>query len=650
MLPSTFKQHQADSDPQNTEGPGRTAPGNRRGVPIWVHYMLTVLMIVAIMLFHLSLAPGFPLYRYPVLYILSVIASAYLFGFWPAMLSIILGFIAYAGTFITIGRPYGWEHLTSLGKAGIVSYILGTVVGAAGAITIRRSAERIRNLAAELAASNSRISRILESITDAFISLDMNDRFIYVNAEAGRILRRNPGYLIGKNIWEEFPEVRESLFGEQYRKVMTERKPIEFESLYPPPINAWYEVRAYPSPQGISIYFHNISRRKRAEEELARARDAAEESRATLQAIIDTVPVGLVVAAPDGRFLQANSAAKEIMGGPLIGAAGGPAPGSRYWFSTLSGNNLPAREAPLNVTLRLGTKISNIELTIKRKNKSNITALINSAPVKDSQGNIIAAVATINDITELSNLRKALERQVDTLQKALIPSRPSIGKSYRIADMYVPYTAGIEIGGDFYDVFKTENGKVGIMMGDVSGKGVEAATIAANTRGTAHAFAYDLLSAGAALTHTNSVLMAEQPEDFKFFITLFLGMLNLENGVMNYSNAGHPPPAVWHTDKTVEFLTLGHPPIGVVESEQYLEHTCRLCPGDKLILYTDGISEARHDSDLFELAGIEHVLKECGNLMPENLIKELLGAATAWANGRLMDDAAIIVLERVEPG
>jgi serine phosphatase RsbU (regulator of sigma subunit) len=304
-------------------------------------------------------------------------------------------------------------------------------------------------------------------------------------------------------------------------------------------------------------------------------------------------------------------------------------------------------ESPLSTSLSRGIKITNTELRVKRRSGEETVVLINSAPVRDFAGKIIAAVATINDVTEISNLRKALEHQVDILQKALIPRRPTISKDYCIADTYIPGAAGLEVGGDFYDVFKTESGKVGVMIGDVSGKGVEAAAIAAATRGTAHAFAYDLLSAGAALTHTNSVLTAEQPEDFRFFITLFLGMLDLGSGVLNYSNAGHPPPVVWHPDKPVEFLTLGHPPIGVIETEQYTEHSCRLLPGDKIILYTDGISEARHDSSLFELTGIERIIKEYGYLPPEELLAKLLGAATEWANGRLTDDAAIIVLERV---
>jgi PAS domain S-box-containing protein len=117
---------------------------------------------------------------------------------------------------------------------------------------------------------------ILESITDAFFSLDRDWRFNYVNPQAERVLGRRPGDLLGKTIWEEFPGLPNSDFEPVYRKAMTERVAGSITSFYPDH-DRWYEVRTYPVPNGISIYFRDVSEAKKTEEE--RVRLSAERER-----------------------------------------------------------------------------------------------------------------------------------------------------------------------------------------------------------------------------------------------------------------------------------------------------------------------------------------------------------------------------------
>ncbi len=119
-----------------------------------------------------------------------------------------------------------------------------------------------------------RARRILESITDAFFSLDREFRFSYVNATAQRLLQRSD--LVGQHIWTEFPAARGTNFERAYLRAMHEGERTDFVEHYPAPLDRWYEVRAYPSPEGVSVYFQDITERRLAEDAYRRSRDQLE--------------------------------------------------------------------------------------------------------------------------------------------------------------------------------------------------------------------------------------------------------------------------------------------------------------------------------------------------------------------------------------
>ncbi len=142
----------------------------------------------------------------------------------------------------------------------------GRITGAA--VTLREPAPRDRR--ADTAANererleerlNERTRRILESITDAFFALDNQWRFTWLNDEAEHLLARTREDLMGRGIWDEFPAAVGTLFQQEYERAAREQQPVQFEAYYPPPLDAWYEVRAYPSEDGLSVYFQNINER-----------------------------------------------------------------------------------------------------------------------------------------------------------------------------------------------------------------------------------------------------------------------------------------------------------------------------------------------------------------------------------------------------
>ena len=141
--------------------------------------------------------------------------------------------------------------------------------------------ERLQLLAREQTArtdaevARQQITSILESITDAFFAVDHNWHFTYVNRQAEPLLQKRKAELLGKDIWDEFPEAIDSIFYQEYHRAVNDQISVEFEAFYPP-FDTWFEVHAYPSQTGLSVYFQDITQRKRAETALLQKTQALE--------------------------------------------------------------------------------------------------------------------------------------------------------------------------------------------------------------------------------------------------------------------------------------------------------------------------------------------------------------------------------------
>jgi PAS domain S-box-containing protein len=210
------------------------------------------------------------------------------------------------------------EHLRILRELDLRSYMVVPLIArerVLGAITLIRAesggeydladlgfAEELAQRAA-IAIDNSRLfqeaeharahtARILASISDAFFSLDREWRFSYVNDQAEHVLARTREELLGSVIWDQFPEAVGSLFQEKYEQAVRENRTIQFEEFYPP-LDAWYEVRAYPSPDGLSVYFHDITQKRLAQDEVR-------EREAQFRFLADTIPQQIWITRPDG--------------------------------------------------------------------------------------------------------------------------------------------------------------------------------------------------------------------------------------------------------------------------------------------------------------------------------------------------------------
>jgi sigma-B regulation protein RsbU (phosphoserine phosphatase) len=147
-----------------------------------------------------------------------------------------------------------------------------------------------------------------------------------------------------------------------------------------------------------------------------------------------------------------------------------------------------------------------------------------------------------------------------------------------------------EVGGDFYDFFTLGDDRLGIVIGDVSGKGVPASLFMAMTRIVIRLVARQDDDVAAAIGRANVLLSADN--DSAMFVTLIYGVLDVASGTLTYCNCGHNPPLIARGDGTRERLTLTGLPLGVMPDAVYAIRSIVLAPGDRLLLYTDGITEA----------------------------------------------------------
>jgi PAS domain S-box-containing protein len=167
-------------------------------------------------------------------------------------------------------------------------------------ITERKQAE------AALQESNQRIVNILESITDAFFALNQEWQFTYLNPQAEQLLQRTREELLGKNVWDEFPEAVNSTFYPEYHKAISDQVSVAFEDFYPP-LNTWFEVHAYPTQDGLAVYFRDINRRKKAVE-------ALRESEARFRRLFESNIIGVIFGDFNGTITDANDVFLQMVG------------------------------------------------------------------------------------------------------------------------------------------------------------------------------------------------------------------------------------------------------------------------------------------------------------------------------------------------
>ncbi|HVP37704.1 MAG TPA: PP2C family protein-serine/threonine phosphatase [Candidatus Saccharimonadales bacterium] len=249
---------------------------------------------------------------------------------------------------------------------------------------------------------------------------------------------------------------------------------------------------------------------------------------------------------------------------------------------------------------------------------------------------------------ELGRLNGALDREmlnVGDLQRKLLPRRPPELRGYE----WEPYYAtSARAGGDYYDFMTVADRRVGILVADASGHGAPAAVVMAMTRMLLSIASNGSSSPDELLSEFNRRLAATLPEGL--FVTVCLVLLEPETGRLDYALAGHDPPLVIRADNggTEELPVRGGPPLGPFPESRFESGSALLRPGDALLIYTDGLTEAA--SPAGELFGVERVLESISaarSMQLADLRKQILRRVDAHTGGApLRDDLTLLMLRR----
>jgi GAF domain-containing protein len=533
-------------------------------------------------------------------------------------------------------------------------------------------------------AGAARVTRVLEAMPAGFYSLDREWRFTHVNAEAERLLGRSRDDLLGRVIWDDWPAALDSAFEDSYRAAVRTGKPVAFDAYYPEPLNGWYELRAWPSPDGLSVYFLEVTERRRVQEraersaqrlailaqvsaELAGTLDAQSATshlpRLVVPALADYCIVTLVD--PDGRPRDVGSwhsdpADREVLrryAAVRMEAMPAVSPVARALTSgevvreagSAVVDILPPGEARDLLAQLDPDTVAVLPLRGRGRTLGLLTLYFCAGSTPSDED-----VSTANDVADraglaLDNARLygAQQQLAEGLQRSLLTEPPEPDHA-EIAVRYLPAAEAARVGGDWYDAFLQPGGTTMLVIGDVVGHDTEAAAAMGQLRGLLRGIAtYSdagpvevLRGLDASMTTLQTKTLAtaavarfeQTPEELARGVTR-----------MRWANAGHLPPLIINPDGTLAELATwkGDLLLGVDPEARRRESVVTLDRGSTVLLYTDGLIE-RRDADLDAgLIRLRDTLVELADRPLDELLDEVI---ERLVHGRPEDDVALVAV------
>jgi serine phosphatase RsbU (regulator of sigma subunit) len=232
----------------------------------------------------------------------------------------------------------------------------------------------------------------------------------------------------------------------------------------------------------------------------------------------------------------------------------------------------------------------------------------------------------------------------DTMQRSLLPdSRPNVG-GIELGAVYES-AATVAVGGDVYDFLELADGRLAVCVGDVTGHGIEATADMAMARFVFRSLAREHPEPGDFLAHANEVVSEEI--QLGKFITMVYVAVDTAAGEARCASAGHPEPRLVLPDGTVESVTAAGLALGIEPGQSYGEVRVPFPVGAALVLYTDGVIEARRDRVLYGTERLDAVLATCRGLSSDALVNRVVEDCRAYG-GELTDDVAVVCIKRTD--
>ena len=369
--------------------------------------------------------------------------------------------------------------------------------------------------------------------------------------------------------------------------------------------------------------------------------------------LYENAPCGYLSTLPDGTFAKVNQTLLTWTGYQREDLVGRrrfqellPA-GDRIFFET--------HFAPM---LSMQGQVREIAVQLVCHDGRRLPVLVNSILKRDAAGESQLVRTAVFDATErrayeeelLSARRRAEESEAKasalarTLQATFLPPAIVSPPGLDVGGAYRPAGDGSEVGGDFYDVFETGRGTWGLVLGDVCGKGLPAAIVTSLARYTVRAEALRTPYPSAVLASLHEVLVRYHPEQFCTAVFAALDR-NAEGLRLTVSSGGHHLPIRRRAGGSVDTIGETGTILGMLDTPRLTDATTILRPGDTIVLYTDGVTEARRDHQFFDDDRLLAAIARPGQLSAQELADSIVGEVLDFQRGDARDDIAVVVVK-----
>jgi sigma-B regulation protein RsbU (phosphoserine phosphatase) len=249
---------------------------------------------------------------------------------------------------------------------------------------------------------------------------------------------------------------------------------------------------------------------------------------------------------------------------------------------------------------------------------------------------------------EMEQARQIMARELEQAAEIQRSFLPAVAPNVPGLDLAGHNAACRTVGGDYFDFFAYPNGRVAMVLGDVSGKGMPASLLMMGLQARVQSLIDEPESLAHVMTRINRITSANCPRNR--FISFFMCVLDVATGALTYANAGHNPPIIVRTDGSHELLEGGGPVLGILGNMEFQEYTAKMNKGDIFAIYSDGVTEAATPNDEeFEIENLVKTLRANSTQSASTMIEEVNKALTAWTEGAPPADDITLIVARLLP-